>query len=453
MLLPLVLLLLSFSPAEISVSKEINIYEAIASRYIKLNIKSQGGYRDQSLVLEIENISPAALLLKVEPGTMFGSEEEWVQDLVVVQTALLALQPGKKGSVSLHTMCTQAKNHSPSPDDRFLLASRADGHLLNLVRMIDRENYQNSTAQSAVWAITGQSPLSYIYGEDVNMVKKLCEVVSQATGKPCEAQNFTPRRHQLTSFKSSLEILLPEAMPEAMLVAFDQQGNRFMEYFQNFSLKPGFYQFKVGLNHTYGDSATFRLVLYNGQETIAEKWISLNDTMPNMQKTDREVTATWVLNQEARVRVGIYDAEGQLYILLAEGLSLRKGMHRMVFTGGRELPFGKSYFFKVMDGDRELISQPYALDTTPKDFEQITRRGTFTTTLKQPVAKARLIITDQQGKTVWSVFEGSSLSAGYKSIPWLLQHNQGPAVPFSLVLIDETTGETLHTQAIPPTRR
>ena len=418
----------------------ISLKDAVKKHQISIVVKGNGGYNGECLAVSVKNQTNYPLKIQVDAGTIFASADEDVQDLMVTQEELFALKPRGSALVNLFTMCIQHSNMGPSKGDLFTFSSMATGDLLKLVKLIDEKDYQNSTAQSAVWAITDGASIADVYGSDTAMVRKLAEVISSARGVGMSAFDFRPRRHQITSFKSSLEVVLPAYMPSASLKIYEvNTGRVFREIFAGKPLKPGFHQFRFGLHHTLGDSAAFVIKL-ESNEVIAEKTATISDTIPSLQPLT-ETFVTFDLDKPTKVQHGIYNQDDVLYAMSEPGAQLMAGFHRFDFVKSRGLPYGQTYFFKVKDMEGNVLaSQEIFLDKkTNKVYRPMTKRGVYRFRMEKddPKYDLKLAIYDHTDRIIWVVFSDSRMQAGMKQIPYVFQHRQGPDAKFTIKLTDK----------------
>ncbi|MGB0521791.1 MAG: hypothetical protein ACPGJS_02465 [Flammeovirgaceae bacterium] len=415
---------------------KITLAEAIKKRQVQVIAQGNGGYSGKALKISTTNRTNSKLEIEVEAGTIFQSADEAEQDLMVTKEELFVLQPRGKSIFHLFTMCIQSHNMSPARQALFTFNRMAQGDLLKLVQLINENNYQHSTAQSAVWAITDGGSIDEIYGSDTAMVRKLASVVGPARNIPTHRFNYTPRVHQITTIKTSIECLVPDYLEGVALRAYEKESGRLVrELFKDKSFKPGFYQFKGGINHTLGDSAQFILRLEQGDQIISEKTATLQDTVPKLQKMP-ETFVSFDLPKETTIRGGIYDSDDKLYVLLADKKKLFAGFNRIDFIKSRDLPQNKEYFFKVKDMEgNTIVKQTFHLDqATRKNFKTITKRGTYRFRMDRGMIDLKLAIYDQHDRIVWVVFNNSRLTKGAKSIPYVFQHRQGPDAPFKIKL-------------------
>lgn len=416
----------------------ISLIEAVKQKLASVKSRGKGGYNSKCLDIEVKNISTKPLEIKILAGTIFDNTEEWQQDLMVVEEQAIALRPQQIDIKSLQTVCIQPSNGSPAKGVSFLLWKMAEGHLLKLAQFINEKKCFTSTAQSAVWAVIKGNGLENIYGQDSLMVRELCKIVSEATGKPCNAKNYEPRPHQITSINTSLDVLIPDYTQNAMLTLYTRNGQVFDRHLSNLALKPGFYRFKMGVNHTLNDTSTFYLRLEEDGKIISQKIVAKNDSVPSLQKM-KTTALTYHLEDDVEAQVGIYDEEDKLYILLSDNKLLKKGFHKTELSDtNRELPLHKNYFLKVKTKGKTVAQQKILLDMSEsKKYAPITKRGTFSCKLDKDLDKARLAVYDENEQIIWVVFSDSKLIKGQKQFPYVFQHQQGADATFTLKLTDE----------------
>lgn len=434
----LILFLLSFQTAH---AIEMLFHAALQKGMITANAKGKGGYNGVCLEVEVTNRTGYPLSIKLAPGTIFQSENEDLQDLMVTQEQLLALKPKSNAMLTLSTMCIQSHNGSPYMGALFSFLKIAEGDLKKMADLIAKEGYSgNSTAQSAVWAITNGASIREIYGSDTSIVRVLAEQVSQSLNISMSSFDFTPRRHQILSLNGSMESLIKTSMPNTSLKAYrSDTGEMVREIFRGYTVKPGFHQFRFGIHHSLGDSIPFILKLEDAEgNVIDEKAIGYHDQIPEMRKMNQEQFITFDLEKPIRGKVGIYDEEDNLYILMFDNKEMRQGFHKIHFIEGRDLPADKQYLIKVkdMEGNTVVADPLVSVDTPTKKFRPMAKRGVLRFNLKENITNARLDIYDSHGRKIWVVFENSRLRAGNKQIPYLFQHRQGPDATFTWKLID-----------------
>jgi hypothetical protein len=397
--------------------------------------KPLGGFRGLCIRLGLKNLSARSLEVEVPAGQMMISQDSSVQDLVVTRPAFAQVAPGQVQYLDLYTMCTQAGNMSPGAAEAFTVGKRCEGPLLELVQLIAREDMQNSSAQSAVWAVCSGTPVAQVFGEDSRQIRLLAEQVSEATGQPLSAFDFRPRPHRLTSFRASLEGLLPYDLPAADLGLYDASGRLLYRCFEGRAVERGYAQWLVGINHTLGDSTPVFLRLFDQGELILERSLRAGDSITPLHELNSQVSMSYEVAAPAEGEAGIYDSEGRLYLVIAEGMSLRPGFHRSTFVAETQLPARDDYRVEIRSGGRALAQRPLRLDAPenrPQPRKEIS--GSSELDIPEPVRGGQLAIYDASGEMVALLFEVGSVQPGKRRLSWRFGHYQGSGARFYLRL-------------------
>lgn len=417
-------------------------YNVVMQKKVSFTATAKGGFQGDVLEIQLQNLLSTPLKFTIEAGTRFESEEDWTQDLMVVKELVVSMSPKEKSSVVVYTVCIEANNASPRIGQKFSLIPKAAGELLALAQIAsEKKYYASSTFQSAVWTITDQAPISNVYGTDSAMLAAIIPPICSFRGVRPSDFSFSSRTHRLSSISTSLECLLPDYLANASLRVYDQHGRLHKTLWEEKTLVPGFYQFKVGIYHHEDDSATFQLRLENANQVVATKTVTSRDTIIPVRRLNKETTVTYELPQDAVARVAVYDSADNLYALIADNFLLKKGFNKTILQGTRELPVGLSYYLKITDSKNGnvLVYKKILLDKDEqKRHPLVTKRGTFHVKLEQSVSNAKLAIYDHENRVVWVVFENSQLSYGSKSYNYVFQHDAGDKAYFVARLTDGT---------------
>ena len=350
---------------------------------------------------------------------------------MVTAPMLVSISPRERIKRRLYTMCTQSQNAAPRRFDPFTVGPMAEENLVKMANLIAKNDYQNSTAQSAVWTIANNEPTRYIYGRDTAMVKEIAKLVSEITGVPITEFSFTPREHHITSIRTSVEYLSPNYLENASLHLYDENGNQIRTYFEGRKVIRGFNQFRVGANHTLGDSAKLFLRLLEADSMVFEKLVTVNDTILPLKSVKSKAVMTYLMKNTEPVTVGIYDDEDVLYFPLVEDKTMREGFHRGTYIGQTHLPKGKTYHFKVRTANETLAEQ--AIDPNDTDvalFPKRTVKGVFSFSLKTRLKNAQIAVYDAEGRMKRPLQNLVFVNPGKKKYTYSFQHHEGPNAKF-----------------------
>lgn len=417
------------------------LHEVIANKQVNYKAVSKGGFYGEVLKVDFQNLTQNSLEFKIEAGTQFDSDNEWQQNLVVVREVIVKMIKKERKTVELYVACTQIHFASPIAGATFTLFPKDKNHLWALLQMASESGYYTSTAlQSAVWSITDDSSIENIYDVDSFACKRMREFVCTVKGiAPCDL-HVLPRPHRIFSVQTSLECLLPDYVKQAALRAYNRRGQCVRTYWKEQTLQPGFYQFKVGIYHYESDTSTFVLRLETPEKVLFEKIASPSDIIIPVRRVEQETILTYEVPEEITARVAIYDSAENLYALLADNYKLIKGFHQSILSKTRELPVGISYFLKVINqsNGKVVVSKKIRIDKEEQQKHPlITRRGILQIELKHAINNAKLAIYDAENQIVWVVFENSYLTHGFKSYPYVFQHDAGENAYFVARITDE----------------
>ena len=418
---------------------QLSLGEALADKLVTIAVQSSGCYRGECLTLAVKNLSGKKFDLEIPAGWIFASKDSNVQDLMVTAPQILAMNPRQVQRRNLFTMCTQSGNMGPRKGEKYLAGNLAEEDLLKLARKIAEGNYQNSTSQSAVWAVANGESVSQIYGVDTTMVRDIAGTVSEITGTPIEAFFLEPRVHHITSIRTSLEGLLKDYYESTTLELLDPSGEVIRTYFTNKKQEPGFFWHPLGASHTLGDSVELTVRLRSGEQTLIEKQISMGDSLSPIAPFHQQAVIIYEMEAMKSARVGVYDEDDQLYFLVMENYRLRPGLNRSTFIAQTQLPPDQKYFMKIkVDG--ETIGEQYLDPEAPEPvlYDKRSVRGVFRFEQKEPLEDVRLAIYDSEGRLKRVMFDIHRLNPGRKQYNYSFEHRDGPEAKFYIRLTDQS---------------
>ncbi|MEO0894779.1 MAG: hypothetical protein AAFY71_00065 [Bacteroidota bacterium] len=429
-LICLLLTVCSISP--LLSQQKIPLLKAIKAGKIKAAVMGNGGYRGKAVRLGLKNLTSSSIDLEIPGGQIFASRDSHVQDLMVTDSRMIALAAGRSQIVDLETMCIQSGNSSPRKGEKFTFGQMAKDHLLKLAQLIDKHDYHNSTAQSAVWSVANNDPVKHIYGEDTSMVKQLALLVSEATNTPIEEFRFTPQVHHISEISSSMEVFLEDYVDNLTLALYNEEGSLIRRYFSGRSYEPGFFSWKVGANHYEGDSSKVVLRLFEGDELVAEKWIQVGDSATETKDIHVQAMLNYDVPETMKGRVGLYDEEGRLCVLVQDDRMLKEGAHRTRLVAKSYVLPDHDYFMKIMVGEEEIASAPIRLDQEAPVLQPLIRKsGSFYINLEEEIFDAQLAVYDANGELHYVMYHITHLNPGRKKFSYRFSHDHGREATFS----------------------
>ena len=166
----------------------------------------------QCVTAEIANPSAQAASFSIQAGTLLMPDDPGLQRLMVTRGEHISVKPGSTEKVQLYAMCTQASHGGPGPSTQFNIGAPANESWIKLAELIERNNYQNSAGQGAVWALSDNHAQSGIFDEDTNVTYTLRNYIAQVrhesrlpanAPRTCDGRWFTPVKVEYNYFMYS----------------------------------------------------------------------------------------------------------------------------------------------------------------------------------------------------------------------------------------------------------
>ncbi len=310
----------------------INLLEAKNTKKVSIKAIGNGGYIGECISLTVKNITQIKQDIEVSPGIIFTCQDSSSQNLMVVEQYSLALMPGATRTLNIQTMCIQARNHSPSSGVLFAMNKEATGHLSALAELIATRNYQNSTAQSAVWALTDGNEINEIYASDTTMAGELATFVSKATGKP-RAKFIIPKEHYIYAIKMNMVHHFSKAT-KITLACYDSTGRIVKEYYKNRLIPIGTYIATFGINKVADKGTKFIYRISDDKGTvIKERIITESINEPKAEKWKLDISFDYILDKPiSAATMSLYDGKGVLMEDLYTNRSLPAGGRRQSYS-------------------------------------------------------------------------------------------------------------------------
>lgn len=174
--------------------KRISFAQALKSKMIQAKFEGSGkGHYGESISMVVRNASAQQLEVYIEAGRMLASRAPEKQNMVITQPLILVISPGQTRKGLLNAMCGEMHDGSPRKGTPYSYAAMAKSSVKGVASLIGEHDYQNVTAQNAVWALTDKNPIENIEGDDPVMVEILKSYVKKALGLEREKkEEFIP---------------------------------------------------------------------------------------------------------------------------------------------------------------------------------------------------------------------------------------------------------------------
>ena len=344
-----------------SLAVPIKLKDAISKKLVTMTSKGTGGYNGECISISVNNISSLTQSLEIEPGYIFASQDSGAQNLMVVEEYTMAVSPNQTKTLKLYTMCIEHNDYSPAEGNIFVFSGKATGALAELANMIAKNNYHNSTSQSAVWAITDQSPLEDIFAMDTVMARNLAKLVSHSTGRPMPAV-IPVKEHYIYSIR--MDMVYHFSKPtKVSLICYDEDGKIVKEYYKNRIIYAGIYISTFGINRRdeKGKKFIFKLMDDKGN-VLKERTVSESVNEPPTEKYKISLNFEYVLDKPvSRANMALYDEQGNLLEYLYTNRNLPAGGRRQAYSFYHVNGSASVFFIRLKDNVGTLIYE-YKVD-------------------------------------------------------------------------------------------
>lgn len=262
----------------------IGLKEAMDKNIVGVEAKGSGqSYHAKGLHLQVTNKSGSALMLTMDAGLIFKSDDTTRQDLVLAGMELLVLAPYKTGEMDVQTFCAKSHAYPPGAGQPYSKAVMGSEQLAQLAAYIKKNNLFNGLGQSAVWVITnGDRDLSSIYSSSMQFQsQKLVEFMSGLLNLPKPevykeyATNTAPgqpaREPKVLRIYAEFELKLPDPK-KLTLGIFNEEGRQVQGVFENRPFPGGkIHKFKVDFQAQGAKPGKYYIRLKEGDAVVQEK--------------------------------------------------------------------------------------------------------------------------------------------------------------------------------------
>ena len=174
-----------------------SLQAAVTSKLVSASIHGVGGDKSdyfgrhygKSIIIELKNLTSQNLDIEVETGRKLKCSADTIQNMMITHGHFFALAPYGSYSDTLYAMCIQEHNHGPKYS-YYKIDNMADNYLLELAKLIMNKDYQDASAQSAVWVLTDNASITGIYSLDTSEANTLRRFTAMATSQPFKPGNF-----------------------------------------------------------------------------------------------------------------------------------------------------------------------------------------------------------------------------------------------------------------------
>lgn len=159
----------------------VNLQTALSNGQLQAEIISNGGYSQNSVHLDLVNKTSRILKVVVPAGSLFKTDDNSEQELVVPRDQLIVLNPKAQLKQDLSAYCTEASDLVPQKGNKFTLTHVKEKNLSSLINYLNKNNVSTTSIQEAIWSVTDKHPISHVSVTN-SADKELRNFLCQLTG-------------------------------------------------------------------------------------------------------------------------------------------------------------------------------------------------------------------------------------------------------------------------------
>lgn len=279
----------------ITQGKTINLLQAIHQKQVKVSIMgkpdndpmfSEGSsYYGKCLKMTLSNCSGSNMEYSIPAGSFIYPEDSSIQRMMIINSEMIVLAPGKTKTLGIYAMCTQMHDAAPQSETRLVMGNSSAGNLLALAQLIDQNNYVSSAAQHAIWALTDQNDIASIYCENEKEMNTLRSFVCKVLKKPLPTdevsidknKTYVNIRNSIKKAYSGVVHFQTSERHQISMIMCDSTGNKILDFFKdqscgiskNVSIN---YEFEY---YDYPKGTYYVKIIGNRKEVLASQAIHL----------------------------------------------------------------------------------------------------------------------------------------------------------------------------------
>ena len=244
-------------------SDPVSLKDAFDKKFISITISGtefdlgtplSKRYYGECISMKVVNLTNNILNLKIENGRKLICDYDSIQNMIITKQLSFALNGKETATYKTFAMCIEKENDAPDSRSTFQLGEMANGYLLQLTQLLEKNNYQDHAGQSAVWAITDHVDTIAIYSSDnseKSILRKFIGKFQVATAEKKIVPVYDPSR---TTYIEKNEYNISGKIDWTMksggfasLIVYDEQGNLVSTIFDKRKFDEGdqSYDFKV----------------------------------------------------------------------------------------------------------------------------------------------------------------------------------------------------------------
>ncbi len=175
---------LACAVAEAGAATTTPLIELLEQGRIELTPHGLGGHSGECLKVDVKNRTATSIRTSIPAGWVFVSQEEGVQDLIVMREEAIALIPNGRATVTCRAFCCEASNSGPGENEAYRKGHPAPEKLTTLARFVDSLDYDDDIVQSAIWVLSDGHDIGSVGALDSSANDTLRNKLSALSGQP-----------------------------------------------------------------------------------------------------------------------------------------------------------------------------------------------------------------------------------------------------------------------------
>ncbi len=435
----------NFASAQIT---HVELADLIEKQQVKINARGLGGYFGESLLLSINNTYSKPLLVKISAGTIFTSEDENIQDLMILENYQFTIQKGATKLQNVLTACIQATNGSPYKNSLYNFDRLDTKGLAKIAQTIAEHDYQKEyISQASVWCVSNNKETAYLSHPKQDIFENLAKAVCKAKGEHFDKIEFKAQEKYVPTFTFNgyFQTFLEQNQKVAIEV-YDNEGKLFKTIVENYEAKAGFFYRSFLFTQQIGENESFKVKLINPakenqERVLAEKIINKSSLAHNedMKFIETENRFVFVLDEPTKLNLALYDDKNHLFKSYFTNKLYDKSSQTVInIRHNVFIPKSGTYFLIAKDENGKEVGreQVYTDGKKIERKEMLVQRHNFSVNLVDPVSGISLDVFDKYGNKIASILENSGLHHGYRTIPTVFKHYLGKGQTFYFRMMD-----------------
>jgi hypothetical protein len=261
--------------------QKVDLLTAIQKKMVSVKPLSNGQNSEICIDMEVKNLTSSPIELTVQPGTLFNTTDNSMQDIIVTQPTTVYAYYNKPTSMPIYGFCCQAGNAVPSPGSDFNVQACSNKELVQLAKHCASRRYDPELQQAAIWAVSDKHSVGGIYNDD----KAQCDSLRTFTANLLHVAvpfydvdyGYTPNTAFVYSPKTLSGAMQYEIQKagKASLIIYGPDKEVFEAFYVDKPMTSGFYTQRFRYSATNMAAGDYTVVLLVDNQKVVQQVITL----------------------------------------------------------------------------------------------------------------------------------------------------------------------------------